>query len=156
MIKLNFPGFEFSIVEKKGRLSIFDPARKKFVALTPEEWVRQHVIQYLLNDRKIPVSLIRVESEIKLYKTVKRFDIAVADRNGNSLLIVECKAPSVPLSQDVLDQAVRYNMKLKVSWLMLTNGLHHFYCHVDPEAGSMKMISELPVYPFLNIQNSGD
>jgi hypothetical protein len=83
-----------------------------------------------------------------LYKTKKRFDIAVFDRNGRPLLLVECKAPSIPLSQEVLDQAVRYNITLKVGLLMLTNGLQHIICRVDPENGSVHEISELPAYPF--------
>jgi hypothetical protein len=148
VINLNFPAYKFQIAEKDGKLSVFDPVRKKYVVLTPEEWVRQHAIQYLATEKNVPLSLIRVESEIRLYQTKKRFDIAVYDRNGIALLVVECKAPSVPLTQEVLDQAVRYNLTLKVGWLMLTNGLQHIVCRVDPESGSVSMNAELPVYPF--------
>ena len=148
MLKLNLPDYQFHIVEKDGKLSIFDPVRKKYVALTPEEWVRQHVIQFLIIEKQVPVSLLRVEAEIRLYKTRKRFDIAVFDRNGNPLLMVECKAPSIALSQEVLDQAVRYNITLNVGLFMLTNGLQHIICRVDPDNGSVLQISELPAYPF--------
>jgi hypothetical protein len=148
MIHLNFPAYEFQIVEKDGKRSVFDPVRKKYVALTPEEWVRQHVIRYLSEEKKVPLSLIRVEAEIQLFKTRKRFDIAVYDRNGNAIMVVECKAPSVQLSQDVLDQAVRYNMTLKVGLLLLTNGLQHIVCRVNPQDNSVHMVSELPDYPF--------
>jgi hypothetical protein len=144
MIKLNFPGYEFQVLEKAGKLTIFDPARKKYVSLTPEEWVRQHVIQYLNREKQVPLSLIGIESEIRLYKTRKRFDIAVFDRNGHPLLLVECKAPSVPVSQNVLDQAVRYNLALKVGFLMLTNGIQHIYCQVDTNDNSTRMINDLP------------
>ena len=144
MIKLNFPDYEFQVLEKAGKLTIFDPARKKYVTLTPEEWVRQHVIQYLHREKRVPISLISVESEIRLYKTRKRFDIAVCDRNGQPLLVVECKSPSVAVSQLVLDQVVRYNLALKVGLLMLTNGIQHIYCQVDTNNNSIRMIKDLP------------
>ena len=146
MIKLNFPAYEFRIVEKDGKLTIFDPARKKFVALTPEEWVRQHVIQYLAKEKEVPLSLIMAESEIRLYKTRKRFDLAVYNRNGRALIVVECKAPSVAVSQEVLDQAVRYNLTLKVGFLMLTNGLQHIFCNINPDEGTVSLIDDLPGY----------
>ena len=150
MIRLNFPAYEFRFMEKDGKRFIFDPVRKKFVALTPEEWVRQHAIRYLVTDRKVPESLIKSESEIQLFKMRKRFDIAVFDRNGNALMVVECKAPSVPLSQDVLDQAVRYNLAMRVGYLMLTNGLSHVFCHIDPESNAMRLIENLPDYSNLS------
>lgn len=149
MIKLNFPVYEFRILDKAGRLAIFDPVRKKYVALTPEEWVRQHVIQYLYREKQVPISLIRAESEIRLYKTRKRFDLAVFDRNGKALLVVECKSPSIAVTQDVLDQAARYNITLKVGFLMLTNGMQHIYCHIDTNTGITRMINDLPDYPGL-------
>jgi hypothetical protein len=146
MIKLNFPVYEFRILEKDGKLTIFDPVRKKNVALTPEEWVRQHVIQYLVQEKQVPLSLIRAETEIRLFNTRKRFDLAVFDRNGNALLVVECKAPIVVVTQDVLDQAVRYNMTMKVGFLMITNGLQHIYCRIDKKTGAINMIKDLPDY----------
>jgi len=154
MTHLNFPSYEFRIVEKEGKLTIFDPVRKKYVILTPEEWVRQHVITFLVKDKKVSLSLIRVESEIKLYNTRKRFDIAVFDRNGNALLVVECKAPSIPLSQEVLDQAVRYNLTMKVGYLMLTNGLQHLFCLIDAVDGTTRIIQDLPDFKGLADQIS--
>lgn len=153
MTRLNFPSYEFRIVEREGKLTIFDPVRKKYVILTPEEWVRQHVIQFLVNEKKVSLSLIRVESEIKLYNTRKRFDIAVFDRNGNALLVVECKAPSVSLSQEVLDQAIRYNLSMKVGYLMLTNGLQHLFCRIDA-VGDTRVIQDLPDFKELADQIS--
>ena len=153
MRKLNFPEYDFRVNERDGKPFIFDPARKKFVALTPEEWVRQHVIQYLVKDKNVPVSLIKVESEFQLLKTKKRFDVAVFTRNGIPLLIVECKSTSVELTQNEMDQALRYNMSLKVKYLWLTNGYHHIFCQADPEKGTISQIHDLPV---LNNQNPGD
>jgi hypothetical protein len=155
MVTLNFPEYQFHRIEKEGKLLIFDPVRKKYVVLTPEEWVRQHVIRFLVQEKQVPLTLISVEVEFRLFNTVKRFDLAVSDRNGQALLMVECKAPTVALSQQVLDQAVRYNMTLKVGLLLLTNGLQHVYCTVDQVDGTVRQIAELPVYPFsaLNLQN---
>ena len=150
MIKLNFPDYTFSIKDLNGKPVIFDPVRKKYIALTPEEWVRQHVIQYLKHEKRIPFSLIRSESEIRLYKTRKRFDIAVFDRNGHARLIVECKSPSLPLTQNVLDQAARYNMTLKVGYLMLTNGIQHIYCQIDANDNAIRMIRDLPDFQGLS------
>lgn len=144
MIRLNFPDYTFNIKENDGRLIIFDPVRKKYVALTPEEWVRQHVIQYLNREKHVPLSLISIESEIRLYKTRKRFDVAVFDRNGRPRLVVECKSSSVPVNQEVLDQVVRYNLALKVGYLMLTNGLQHIYCQVDTVSSAILSIIDLP------------
>jgi len=144
MIRLNFPEYDFQFSDRQGKLLIFDPVRKKYVAFTPEEWVRQHVIRFLVSQKKVPAMLIKVECELQLYKTRKRFDLAVFDRNGNALLLVECKAPSVNLSQEVLDQAARYNLAMKVRFLMLTNGMQHLYCEADN--GRLKVIVDLPDY----------
>ncbi len=146
MQKLDFPDFQFHITEENGRLSIFDPVRKKYVALTPEEWVRQHVIRFLADEKNVPISLIGVEKEIRLYNTQKRFDVAVFDRNAKALLLVECKAPSVDITRQVLDQVVRYNFSLQVSYLMLTNGLKHIFCRIDIQTGMPQLIPELPTY----------
>lgn len=146
MIRLNFAEYNLHIMDQEGRLSIFDPIRKKYVALTPEEWVRQHVIRYLADDKNVPLSLIGVEKEIRLYNTQKRFDIAVFHRNGKALLLVECKAPSVNITQQVLDQVVRYNLALQVCYLMLTNGLNHVFCRVDLHSGIPSLIPDLPVF----------
>jgi len=151
MIRLNFPDYNFRILDIDGKLSIFDPVRKKYVALTPEEWVRQHVILFLVREKQIPISLIRAESVIKLYNTRKRFDLAVSDRNGNALLVVECKAPSVAVNQDVLDQAIRYNLAMKVGFLMLTNGLHHIFCRIDAETGNMAIMDDLPSFDGISL-----
>jgi len=144
LAKLNFPHYEFRVNKHHGKPVIFDPARRKHVALTPEEWVRQHVIKYLIKDKNVPASLIKVESEFQLLKTKKRFDVAVFNRNGMPLLIVECKSASVELTQNEMDQAIRYNMSLKVKYLWLTNGIQHFICKASPDQRLMKLIDALP------------
>ncbi len=148
-MQLNFPEYRFQLQKSSHRTLIFDIIRKKFVSLTPEEWVRQHVLHYLIREKKVPPSLIMVESEIKLFHTRKRYDIAIFDRNGKALLVVECKAPTVPVTQDVLDQVVRYNMALKVNFLMLTNGVTHIFCKTDQESGNIRIIEDLPDYSSL-------
>jgi predicted type IV restriction endonuclease len=144
MIPLNFPEYEIKIKEEAGKTFVFDPVRKRYVALTPEEWVRQHAIRYLTLEKGVPLTLMKVESEIELFNTRKRFDIAVFDRNGRALMVVECKAPSVLITQDVLDQAVRYNMSLQVEYLLLTNGLQHHFLKVQTSGNEISRPGEFP------------
>lgn len=146
MLKLNFPEYSFRIQKDRNKDCIFDIVRKKYVTLTPEEWVRQHVIHFLVSEKQVPAGLIAVESEIKLFNTRKRFDVAVFDRNGLPVLAVECKAPSIPITQEAMDQLTRYNMTLKVRFLMLTNGLTHLFCKTGPEDMGIKILKDLPDY----------
>ena len=101
MQKLNFPEYQFRFKSNENKRLIFDGIRKKFIILTPEEWVRQHVINYLVLDKNYPVSHLSVEKQLKLHNTVKRYDIVVYNRTGEIELIVECKAPNIKISQDV-------------------------------------------------------
>jgi hypothetical protein len=149
-MQLNFPEYKFHLQKSDRKTMIFDIVRKKFVALTPEEWVRQHVLHFLVGEKKVPATLIGVESAIKLFNTMKRFDIAVFDRNGRAMLVVECKAPTVALTQDVLDQVIRYNMALRVNYLMLTNGLTHLFCKADQDSGNIRIIEDLPDFSNLS------
>ena len=112
MLELALPAFNYKVKRQSGALMIFDIIRKKFVILTPEEWVRQHVIHYLVESKNYPVALIAVEREIDLYGLRRRFDVVAFDRKGKPWLIIECKAPSVQLDQKVFDQAFRYNITL--------------------------------------------
>jgi hypothetical protein len=146
MQKLNFPGYQFRFQQQGKQVRIFDIVRKKYVTLTPEEWVRQHVLHFLIGEKQVPAGLIGVESEIRLFHTRKRFDVAVFDHSGKAVLAVECKAPSIPVTQEVVDQLVRYNLILKVKFLMLTNGLTHLFCKVDQVSGNIKIIEDLPDY----------
>jgi predicted type IV restriction endonuclease len=140
MEQLNFPAYSFRLRDKQ----IFDPARKKFVSLTPEEWVRQHVIRYLAEAKLFPMSLMSVEVQLEINTLKKRIDILVYDRFGKPLLIVECKAPSVKISQETFDQAARYNLKAGVDYFFITNGLNHFFCRSDRETESYLFLKELP------------
>jgi hypothetical protein len=143
-VRLNFPEYNFTIREDAGQRLIFDPVRKKYVALTPEEWVRQHVLQYLLSGKNFPTGLTSVEGSIDLYKTKKRYDIAVFSRDAKPLLIVECKAPEVTLNQAVVDQIIRYNLVLDAPWLFITNGMIHLIFQKITD--SYRQIPDIPDY----------
>ena len=131
MQHLNLPSYDFRIRGDERQREIFDEIRKKFVALTPEEWVRQNFLKYLIAEKGTPLSLITVEKSLKLHGMLKRTDIVVYDRNGKALLLIECKAPSVKIDQKVFDQAAMYNIKFRVNYLVVTNGLEHFGCKID-------------------------
>ena len=146
MQALDFPAYDFRLKNSENKSYIFDPIRKKFILLTPEEWVRQHVLQYLIKTKGYPASLINVEKEIKIYDTKKRYDIVVFNSDGSIFLIVECKRPKVAITQAVFDQIARYNLKLQASLLMVTNGLHHYYCAMDFEQERYHFLKEIPNY----------
>ena len=146
MQNLNFPSFNFRIKSSENKTSIFDVIRKKFVILTPEEWVRQHVIHFLIEIKNYPLSLINVEKAIDLNGTIKRYDIVVYKPNGKIQLLVECKAPKVKITQDTFDQIARYNLILKGDYLMVTNGLHHYYCQINYQTENYQFLKDLPKY----------
>ena len=146
MQKLNFPTYSFRFKNSENKVSIFDEIRKKFILLTPEEWVRQHVVQFLLQDKKYPKSYINVEKLIKINDLSKRYDVVVFQPNGEIFLLIECKAPEVPISQQTFDQIARYNLVLKAKYLMVTNGLNHYFCQMDFENEKYVFLKELPEY----------
>ena len=146
MIRLNLPQYPFRLKSKENKHYIFDPIRKKEVVLTPEEWVRQNFAQYLIREKGYPASLIGVEKQFKLGKVVKRYDLLLFNRQGQPEVIVECKAPQVSISQDTFDQIARYNLGLKAKFLVVTNGLDHFYCQLDHERESYVFLKDLPNY----------
>lgn len=143
---LQLPPYPFKIVEENGKLSLFDDIRKKYIQITPEEWVRQHFVQYLINQKGYPKTLIKLEGGLKLHGKARRTDIVVFNSSGERILLIECKAPAVSISQKVFDQAARYNMVHKVSILCVTNGLNHYYCRIDFEQQSYQFIEQLPEY----------
>jgi hypothetical protein len=122
MVKIEYPEYQPGIKKQGDRELIFDELRKKWITLTPEEWVRQNFLQYLVKVKKYPASLIAIEKEIKLGDLKKRFDIVVHDRNAKPWMIIECKEMDVILNSSVLDQALRYNISLNVPYLVITNG----------------------------------
>jgi len=146
MQPLNLPTYSFTIKAEGERKLIFDNIRKKYVVLTPEEWVRQHFIRFLTEEMHYPASLISVELFLKLNNTSRRSDVVVFDKNGKPLMIIECKAPAVPLSQATFDQVARYNLKMKVSYLLITNGLQHYCCRLDNQAGTYEFLDHVPGY----------
>lgn len=144
MQKLNFPSYAFRFKNSENKVSIFDEIRKKFMLMTPEEWVRQNVVRFLLEEKKYPKSYINVEKIIKINGLTKRYDIVVFQPNGKIFLLIECKAPEVPISQNTFDQIARYNMVLEAEFLMVTNGLNHYFCKMDYEKEQYKFLKDLP------------
>lgn len=125
---------------------IFDQIRKKFVHLTQEEWVRQHVVFFLLSRKRVPHSLINVEKQLVIAGTKKRYDIIVFNTDGSIYCLVECKAPHIKVDQTVFDQIARYNLALESEYLMVTNGLEHYFCTMDYEQQRYAFIEDLPEY----------
>ena len=144
MQELNFPPYQFRFKNSENKTAVFDVLRKKFVILTPEEWVRQHTVQFLLTEKKIPQSLLNVEKQLKINQLIKRFDIVAFDSTGTVFLVVECKAPKIPITQHTFDQIARYNLSLNAKYLMVTNGLQHYYCQMDYENERYHFLKELP------------
>ncbi len=144
MQELNFPKFSFRFKNSENKISIFDSIRKKFVVLQPEEWVRQHCIQYLINNKGYPKSLINVEKELIINSLRKRYDIVVYNSNGSIHLVVECKAPKIVINQSTFDQIARYNLELNATYLMVTNGLNHYYCQMDFDNERYNFLKEIP------------
>lgn len=146
MNHLNFPDFELKYKDTEGQRYIFDIIRKKFVVAGPEEIVRQHLVHFLIQHRSYPKNLINVEKKVQLGQLNRRTDLVVFNRAGNPLLIGECKAPQVPITQKAFEQIGQYNLALKVEWLLITNGLNHFCCKVDLKEKSFRFVDDLPVY----------
>lgn len=146
MTNLNLPKYSFRIKNKENKLYIFDRIRKKDLVLTDEEWVRQNFVSFLHEDKKYPLSLIAIEKQCLVNELTKRTDILVFDKTGAPHIIVECKAMHVKISQDVFDQIARYNMTLKAKYLVVTNGLEHYYCQMNHHLKQYDFLKELPNY----------
>ena len=150
MIKLNLPEYSLKIIAKDGKYQVFDRIRKKYVALTEEEWVRQNFIHYLISEKNFPEQMMAVEASLKLHGMERRADIVVYGADAKPALIVECKASSVMISQEVFDQVARYNITLRVPHLIVTNGLVHFYCRIDHVKNTFAFVEDIPGYGMLN------
>lgn len=150
MKQLQFPTYSFRFKNSENKVAIFDEIRKKFIIITPEEWVRQHVVQFLLQDKKYPKSHINVEKLLKINDLNKRYDVVVYNPDGSIFILVECKAPEIKISQHTFDQIARYNMTLNAEYLMVTNGLNHYFCKMDYENEKYDFLPELPEYQSLN------
>lgn len=143
---LNLPVYQFKTKVEGQRTYIFDTIRKKYLVLTPEEWVRQNFLQYLIHEKQFPASLIAIEAGLKYNQLQKRLDVLVYDKQGAPHLIVECKAPEIKITQEVFDQVARYNFVFKAKYLVVTNGLQHFCCEMDYNENSFRYIEQIPVF----------
>ena len=146
MSGLNLPPFELKIKKQNNKNYVFDRLRKQFTRLTPEEYVRQHFINYLIEHKNYPEALMANEVMIETGNLKKRCDTVLYDKFMNPVLIVEYKSPSIKITQETFDQIVMYNSALRVSWLIVSNGLEHFCCKIDYEKGSYGFETEIPCY----------
>jgi hypothetical protein len=146
---LALPPYPFKLNDQNGQLFVFDEIRKKQILLTPEEWVRQHFVQYLIQVKGYPKALIKLEGGLKLHGMARRSDIVVFNTQGEKILMVECKAPDVTINQKVFDQIANYNITHKVNLLAVSNGLQHYYCTIDFDNSSYQFIPDLPNYNLL-------
>ena len=146
MQQLNFSNYKFRFKNSENKVSIFDEIRKKFIILTPEEWVRQNVVQFLLEEKKYPKSLINVEKVLKINGLRKRYDVVVFNSDGSIFILIECKAPEIKITQATFDQIARYNMTMNAQFLMVTNGLNHYFCQMDYENEKYTFLENLPNY----------
>ena len=131
MKQLQFPTYSFRFKNSENKVAIFDEIRKKFIIISPEEWVRQHVVQFLLQDKKYPKSHINVEKLLKINNLTKRYDVVVFKPDGNISILVECKAPDISINEKVLHQIAQYNSKIQADYLWLSNGIHHKFYFVN-------------------------
>lgn len=146
MLDLNLPPFDINVKKTDGKLSVFDRLRRKFVVLTPEEWVRQHFVNYLIVEKHYPQALIANEIQINLNNQKKRCDSVVYNRQLSPLVIIEYKSPDVNITQAVFDQIIRYNIVLKVDYLIVTNGLNHYCCKMNYQTQTFNYLPDIPLY----------
>jgi len=144
MWQLNLPLYNFRIKNQNDKQFIFDAQRRKFVSLTPEEWVRQHFIRFLIEEKKFPAARIAIEKQLNINGMKKRCDAIVYDEYAKPLVLIEFKAPEVPITQATFDQAVVYNLKLNVSFFIISNGLQHYACKIDLKEGKYLFFEEIP------------
>lgn len=146
MFKLNLPDFNLTVRKEEGKVWIFDIIRKKYIVLTPEEWVRQHFIHYLINELNYPKSLFRIEGSLTYNKLQKRSDIVIHDREGKPWMLVECKAPNIKLTQKAFNQVAVYNMTIGARYVAVTNGMVQ-YCFQPSEREVANHLTSFPEFP---------
>ena len=146
MLALNLPTFELKMKDDGSKKSIFDVIRRKYVALTPEEWVRQLFVHYLIQHKGYPAECIGNEVSIMLGRTKKRCDSVVYGQNAQPVMIIEYKSPQTEITQQVFEQVSRYNIKLKVRWLVVSNGMQHYCCRINYESGTFQFVEDIPSY----------
>ncbi len=148
MEDLNLPKYQFHLKKRENQIFIFDKIRKKSIVCTPEEWVRQNLIEYFIQEKKVPQGLISVEKEININGRSRRYDIMIASKKGEAVVLVECKAPSIKINQDVFMQIAEYNLHFNVPYLFVSNGLTHYFCKIN-ENNSIDFLKEMPDYQML-------
>ena len=146
MYSLNLPSYDAKIRKNGSLMEIYDPLRRKYVALTPEEWVRQHFVNWLIIDKEYPTSLMANEAGIKLNSLTRRCDTVVYDQHLDPLMIIEYKESNISITQDVFDQVVRYNTVLKVPYIVVSNGVNHYCCKMNYEKQSYDFLTDIPNY----------
>ena len=152
---LNLPQYSFRTRVQSGKKQIFDEFRRKWVALTPEEWVRQHFARYLTEVKHFPCSLVAIEHALRIHQNDFRADMVLFSKSGVPLAVVECKAPNVKISQEVFDQIARYNLNLRVGFLVVTNGLTHFCCQFESDELRYSFLAEIPDFDQMERMISG-
>lgn len=153
MRELNLPYYPFKLKSEGNKYLIMDELRRKFIVLTPEEWVRQHIVQYLINFKNYPKGLISLEKGLHVNELFKRSDVLVYDSNAEPLLLIECKAPEVKITQEVFDQASRYNSVYKVRFILVTNGLQHYCAEIDHNRSSHKFLDDIPSFDLITTKH---
>jgi len=148
-MELNLPSYDLRTDEQDGKAVVYDPIRQKYVRRTPEEWVRQHFVQYLIQELGVPSGLVAIEHGFHYEGHPQRADVLVHDRRGDPLVLVECKAPDATIRQSAFDQGARYNAVLGAPFLVVTNGQEHYACAIDFEAHAYAFLDELPGYEAL-------
>ena len=146
MLSLNLPPIDVKIQQRDGKNLIFDPLRKKLIILTPEEWVRQHFVRFLTEYKGYPKGLLANEIQLNLNGTKKRCDTVLFNKDLSARMIIEYKAPHIEITQAVFDQITRYNMVLKVEYLIVSNGIHHYCCRIDYQAMKYTFLPDIPTY----------
>jgi len=146
MLQLNLPEYNFRIKKQDDKLLIFDAQRKRYVSLTPEEWVRQHFIRFLIEEKGYPAAYLAIEKQLNMNGMKKRCDAILYNDHALPVLIIELKAPTVPITQTTFDQVAVYNAKLKVDFFMISNGIEHYCCKVDTNNSRYEFFPELPDY----------
>jgi len=154
MLQLNLPQYSFRIKKQNEKLVIFDSQRKRYVALTPEEWVRQNFIRFLIEAKGYPAAYLAIEKQLNINGMKKRCDAILYNEHAQPFLIIELKAPNVAISQTTFDQVAVYNAKLKVDFFIISNGIEHFCCKVNPETARYEFFAEIPDFHQINQQNT--
>jgi len=149
MLQLNLPDYKFRIKKQDEKLFIFDSQRKRYVSLTPEEWVRQNFIRFMIEEKGYPAAYLAIEKQLNLNGMKKRCDAILYDNEAKPIMIIEFKAPKVPITQATFDQVAVYNAKLKVDLLIISNGIEHFCCRVNSNTAKYEFFKGIPHYSLL-------